>query len=116
MSRPRFYTDEDIYAAVAVQLRKAGFDAISTPQAGRLGESDAAQLQWSTAEDRVLVTFNVQDFARLHHEWLQQNHHHAGLIVSRQRPIGDVVKRLVALASTLTQDEMKDRLEYLSNW
>ena len=36
MSKPAFFTDEDVYAAVAVALRKAGLDAVSTPEANRL--------------------------------------------------------------------------------
>lgn len=36
MSLPRFLTDEDVYGAVAEQLRRAEFDAISTPEADRL--------------------------------------------------------------------------------
>jgi len=59
MSAPRFFTDEDVYSGVAVGLRKAGLDAISTPEAGRLGESDESQLAWAAQERRVLVTFNV---------------------------------------------------------
>ena len=58
MSKPAFFTDEDIYAAVAVALRKAGLDAVSTPEAGRLGESDDSQLAWAADQGRVLVTFN----------------------------------------------------------
>lgn len=116
MSRPRFYTDEDIYAAVAVELRKAGIDAVSAPEAARLGETDSAQLLWATQENRVLVTFNVHDFARLHHEWMHRGLHHSGLVVSQQRPIGDVVRRVLRIASSLSSDEMTDRLEYLSQW
>jgi hypothetical protein len=47
MSGPRFFTDEDVYGAVAPALRKAGFDAVSTPEARRLGESDESQLTWA---------------------------------------------------------------------
>jgi hypothetical protein len=47
MSKPRFFTDEDIYASVAIALRKADLDALSTPEAGRLGESDDSQLEYS---------------------------------------------------------------------
>ena len=53
MSKPAFFTDEDIYAAVAVALRKAGLDAVSTPEAGRLGESDDSQLAWATHQGRT---------------------------------------------------------------
>jgi len=50
MSAPRFLTDEDIYAAVAPALRKIGLDAISTPEAMRLGQSDESQLTYAASE------------------------------------------------------------------
>jgi len=50
MSQIRFFTDEDIYGAAAVALRRAGFDAVSTPETGRLGETDESQLVWATSE------------------------------------------------------------------
>src|SRR3954451_19070992 len=116
MSLIRFFTDEDVYGHVAVQLRAAGFDAVSTPEAGRLGAGDPDQLSWAAQQGRALITFNVGDFARLHHEWISQDLHHAGLIVSQQRPLGDFIRRLLQLGRTLSQEEMLDRLEYLSNW
>lgn len=59
MSAPKFFTDEDVYSGVAAGLRKAGLDAVSTPETGRLGESDESQLGWAAQEGRVLVSFNV---------------------------------------------------------
>src|SRR4051794_35690905 len=116
MTPIRFFTDEDVYGQVAVHLRAAGFDAVATPEAGRLGQLDPAQLSWAAQQGRVLLTFNVGDFARLHHQWMSQGLHHAGLIVSQQRPLGDLLRRLLHLARTLGADDMQDRLEYLANW
>ncbi len=101
MTRIRFFTDEDVYAAVAQSLHQAGWDALSTPQAGRLSESDESQLTFAATERRVLVTFNVAHFSRLHSKWLAAGKHHAGIVVSSQRPIGDTVRRLLALAGAL---------------
>jgi len=112
----RFFTDEDVYRAIAEKLREAGYDAVSTPDADRLGEHDESQLKWASHENRTLITFNVADFARLHHEWMDASRHHAGIVVSSQRPIGHVTRRLLNLANTLDADEMQDRLEFLSNW
>lgn len=112
----KYFTDEDVHGQVAVQLRASGFDAISTPEANRLGQGDPDQLEWAAHEGRVLVTFNVSDFARLHHEWTAQSHHHSGVIVSQQRPLGDLIRRLLALGHSLNANEMSDRLEYLGNW
>ncbi len=116
MSTPRLFTDEDVYAAVAPALRKAGLDALSTPEARRLGESDNAQLAFAAGQGRVLVTFNVAHFAALHDTWLRQGRHHAGIVVSSQRPIGDMLTRLVHLARARDAATLGDRLEYLSGW
>lgn len=116
MSAIRFFTDEDVYGATAAVLRRAGFDAISTPEAGRLRESDESQLQWAASQGYVLLTFNVGHFAGRHFEWLRRGRHHAGLVVSQQRSIGDVLRRLLHLANTLDAEAMRDRLEFLSDW
>jgi hypothetical protein len=116
MTRPRFFTDEDVYGAVAPALRKSGFDAISTPESGRLGESDESQLQWATDEGRVFVTFNVAHFAHLHSQWMSQGRHHAGILVSQQRPIGDLLRRLINIGRQMEQEGMRDRLEFLGAW
>jgi len=116
MNRIRFFTDEDVYGHAADRLRSWGFDAVSTPEAGRTGEVDEEQLQWAAQEGRVLVTFNVVDYARLHHEIMKSGGHHAGIGVSQQRPIGDLIRRLLNLARSLDADAMCDRLEYLSRW
>ncbi len=63
-----------------------------------------------------MVTFNVAHFASLHATWMGHGRHHAGIVVSNQRPIGDVVRRLIHLAGTLDADSLKDRLEFLSDW
>jgi hypothetical protein len=100
MALIRFFTDEDVYGAIAVQLRATGFDAVSTPDVDRLGELDESQLEWAAQEDRVFVTFNVAHFTQLHYQWMATSRHHAGVIVSRQRPIGEVIRRLLHLART----------------
>lgn len=108
MTPIRFLTDEDVYGGIAPALRGAGFDAVSTPEVGRLNESDESQLLWSTQEGRVLVSFNVAHFAELHSHWLQAGRHHAGIIVSAQRSIGDCLRRLIHLGNTLDGDAMSD--------
>ena len=116
MSGVKFFTDEDVYAAVAPALTKAGGDAVSTPEAGRLGESDESQLAWAARDGRVLVTFNVAHFAALHANRMAQGGHHAGIVVSSQRPIGDMVRRLRHLTNTFDAAALQDRPEYLGDW
>ena len=116
MTQIRIFRDEDIYGSIAAALRRSGFDAESAPEADRRGESDVSQLQWSTDEGRVVVTFNVAHFAHLHSKWINEGRHHAGIIVSNQRPIGDLLRRLDHLGTTIDADDMVDRIEFLSDW
>lgn len=116
MSKARFLTDEDVFADMAIALRRHGYDAVSTPEVGRLTEDDSSQLEWAASQERVLMSFNVGDFVRIHGEWLRSGRHHAGLIVSEQRPLGETLRRLLSLATALSAEEMRDRLEFLTNW
>jgi uncharacterized protein with PIN domain len=61
----RLYLDEDVDVLVAEMVRAHGFDALTTREAGRLGESDEAQLTFATAEGRVFLTHNRVHFERL---------------------------------------------------
>ena len=82
MSALRFFTDEDVYGAIAPALRRARsrcrFDAGDRPP----GESDESQFEWASAEGRMLVTFNAAHFAELHAKWLRRGQRHAGIVVS----------------------------------
>ncbi|MGH7135311.1 MAG: hypothetical protein ACREHD_06195 [Pirellulales bacterium] len=62
------------------------------------------------------MSFNVGDFVRLHGEWLRSGRHHAGLVVSEQRPLGETLRRLLNLAAAFGAEDMCDRLEFLTNW
>jgi hypothetical protein len=116
MTAIRFFTDEDVYGDVAPALRRSGIDAVSTPEASRLADSDEKQLEMALAEGRAIVTFNVGHFSKLHSQWLSEGRHHAGIIVSQQRPLGDTIRRLHHLAATLDAEAMRDRLEFLGDW
>ena len=112
MAAVRFFTDEDLYGAIAAALRRAKVDVCSTPEVGRRGQSDESQLEWALAQGRVLVTFNVAHFTELHATWLRQGRRHAGIIVS----IGDVVRRLLHLSAELDAESMCDHLQFLGDW
>lgn len=116
MSAVKFFTDEDVFGPVAAALRRAGVDAISTPEAGRLGASDEEQLEWAVREGRAIISFNVAHFAALHNRWMKDARHHSGIVVSSQRPIGDLLRRLNHMAKQLDAESLTDRLEYLSDW
>jgi hypothetical protein len=116
MSAIQYFIDEDIHLGVAAELRKRGVDAISTQEAARRTSDDESQLRWAAENQRVIVTFNVGDYVALHAMWLRSGQSHFGIIASKQRQIGDLIRRLTTLHAALTAEEMQDRIEFLSAW
>ena len=112
----KFYLDEDIDIALEQALTNRGVDVISTLQAGNNGNTDEEQLVFVKNENRVIITHNVRDFVILNKNFLQEDRIHHGIIVTDQLPIGMVLKRIMKLWFTLDADDMKNRLEFLSNW
>ena len=107
------YIDEDVHEGVAQALRRHGYDAQNVREARRRGFSDAEQLVYATSEGRVLFSFNVTDYVALHLNYLTTEHSHAGIIVARQIPIGETVRRLLSLLDHVTADEMHNQLRWL---
>lgn len=119
MSVVRYYFDEDCQSgALAAALRQHGVEVQTTNEAGTSGVGDDAQLQHATDAGFVLVTNNIGDFTALHDRWLAAGRHHAGIVLFAQQAfsIGEIVRRLAHLRRTLTAEQMRDRLEWLTAW
>ena len=85
-------------------------------EAEKVGLSDAAQLAFAISQNRAIFTFNRGDFVQLHTEFLHQNRTHSGIIVSDQLEIGVVIRRLLKLLDARSTEDMRNWLEFLSNW
>jgi predicted nuclease of predicted toxin-antitoxin system len=95
-------------------LRAAGYDVRAADEEHALdGCADQALLALAAAEGRVLVTFNVRDFARLCAEWAEAGTPHAGcvlLVGLDHRQFGPVLRRLQAtFASRPLPGDWRDR-------
>jgi uncharacterized protein with PIN domain len=112
----RLYLNEDVHIRLAKALRQRGFDAITTVEAGMLGTPDEEQLALAVSQGRAILTFNRGDYARLHKQYAEHGWGHRGIIVSEQYPIGELLRRVLNLLMSLSADDMRNRLEYLSQW
>jgi hypothetical protein len=85
---------------------------------GLQGREDPTQLDWSAANRFTLVTHNVGDFVTLHTSFIAEGRDHYGIVLMRQQSLGlgEKLCRLIRIGSRFSPDEMKNRLEYLSNW
>ena len=118
MSQIRLYLDEDATHNRLLQaLHNRGVDVISTATAGQISQADEDQLAWALRDRRVIYSFNVRDFYRLHRERLEQNQPHAGIILSRQNyGIGDQLRGLLQLIAAKPAEAMENQVEFLGAW
>jgi hypothetical protein len=109
----RLLLDEDVHLPLAAALRKRGYDVAHVGELTRLGRSDTDQLVFAVRKARCLVTFNVGDFVQLHNRWLEAGQEHAGIVVSKQLPIGESIRRLLVLLQNEDGDSMRGQLRFL---
>jgi hypothetical protein len=115
----RLYLDEDAMDHDLLRaLLARGMDVTTALQAGMIEREDNEHLDYATAQGRVLYSFNVGDFSRLHRAYLAGVRSHAGMILARQQrySVAEQTRRLLKLTASLSAEEMNNRIEFLSAW
>ena len=115
-----YYLDEDSMNRNLVRaMRLRGLDVVSPSEVGMTQHRDEEHLAYATQQGRILYSFNVCDFCRLHDEWLRLNKPHAGILLAHQwqrDSIGAQLRGLLWLSSKRSAADMQGCLEYLRNW
>ena len=79
----RLYMDEDSMSRSLVRaLSVRGVDVTTALEEKMIERSDADHLDFATRQGRVLFSFNVGDFYRLHRDYLARGKRHAGIILA----------------------------------
>lgn len=106
----RYYFDQHYPLPVAAGLRRRGIDVLTAQDADRWGLPDPDQLAFSTAEGRVMVTFDT-DYLALHGSGVA----HAGIAwcAATKYSIGELIQELLLLHGVMDQDAMRNHVEYL---
>jgi predicted nuclease of predicted toxin-antitoxin system len=115
----RLYLDEDSMRRSLVRaLRARGIDVVTALDAGMIQQEDREHLAYASEHGRVLCTFNVAGFYRLHRDYLTQGKRHAGIILMQQQrsSVGEQLRRLLRLIASKSAEEMEDWVEFLSAW
>lgn len=96
----RFYLDENLPEYLVICLQDLGHDAVSTTQLDRKGVSDPEQLLLAHQVNRVLITFNSDDFRMVHKAWIvwsrawgTEHYQHAGILILRRGAVGSLDNR-----------------------
>ena len=119
MNQIRLYFDEDaMHSRLVTALRTRGVAVVTVMDFRLTGKTDEEQLAFATERECVLYTFNVSDFYRLHTQWAAAARNHAGIILAPQQrfSVGEQLRRVLHLRSTLTAEAMRNNVEFLSNW
>jgi len=109
----KLYLDEDVHKKVATALRLKGYDVISAHEAQKRSLSDEHQLEFAVARRMTLFSFNAGDFDRLHREYLKTGREHFGIILSKQVPIGETIKRLTVFLFTHADQGIKNGIHWI---
>ena len=113
------YLDEDTQSWALIEtLRARGLTVVTTTNAGMSNATDEDQLQFAASRDLVLVTGNIADFSRVHSEWMRKDYEHAGIILIQQQrwSAGELGRRIIRLLASVHGQNMRNRLEFISNW
>jgi predicted nuclease of predicted toxin-antitoxin system len=113
---PKLYLNEHLSPRLAEQLRRYGFDAVSSQEAAMLSHDDAEQLVWAVAQERAIVTFNVSDFVKLHEEYQAAGKEHFGVVLSTAETVPVLLHRLLRLLNSLSADELKNQVRWLNDY
>ena len=77
----RFYANENLARSLVNQLRQQGYDVQTSYEAGNANQNipDPDVLTYATTEDRCVITYNRQDFIKLHQTGID----HGGIIICK---------------------------------
>ncbi|MEW5856480.1 MAG: DUF5615 family PIN-like protein [Cyanobacteriota bacterium] len=117
MSQIRLYLDEDVVNRGLVQaLQNSALDVITTSEANKLSCTDEEQLIWATEQRRVIYSFNMGDFCRLHSNFMAQERSHAGIVLAPQQSysVGEQLRGILKLIATKSAEEMINQVVFLS--
>lgn len=107
----RLLLDEMIGPRVAQSLRARGLDAVAVAERADLRSlADPAVLEIAQSEDRILVTRNVADFARLDHEWQAVGRPHRGIVMVVESAFPQNRNLIGALVAALAAAGERDQL------
>lgn len=106
--------DSDLAAA----LRSRKVDVVTALDTGMIGRSDEDHLAFAAGLGRVLYSFNLCDFYRLHMEWTASGRNHAGRLLAQQQrfSVGEQLRRILRLRAAKSAEQMQNQIEFLSNW
>lgn len=107
----KIYADENVNIAIVEGLKRRGVEACSAIEINKLDLSDEEQLRYALEEMATIFTHD-DDFLSMVAE---SEVEHCGIIYIHQEhlSIGECIRRLKAIAETMSPEEMHNRILFL---
>ena len=67
----------------------------------------------AAGEGRAIFTFNAADYIALHREYASEKKSHAGIVVAKQHPVRETIRRLPDLLNRVTGNAVKNQLWWI---
>jgi hypothetical protein len=114
VAKPRLHLDADTSKKSLLKALIAhGHDVTRTPNEWMtLDANDTEQLLGATAQGRVIFTFNVRDFMEL----AKLYPHHAGILLTSQKPMPELLSALDRMFDKTNTDEWSGQVRWLNDW
>ena len=107
----RIYADENIERSIIEGLRRRGVEVISSVELGCSGKPDEFHIKKASELKSIILTHDI-DFLRR-----ASNHevNHNGIIFAHPKnvSIGECVRKIELISNVLTDDDMKNHIEFL---
>ena len=114
------YGDEDVSPRLVQLLATEGYYATCARDRGRLNLADHEHLVYATAHGLALLTFNQEDFRKIHRDYLAAGREHAGIIVSQELKgeagLAEIAQRLLRLLRERSAEEIRNELIKLDDY
>lgn len=105
----KFHLDEHVPRAVAEGLRRRGIDVTMTVEAGLMGATDLAHIEFARRDGRAIYTQD-DDFLKLSGEGIE----HSGIVYNQpdSRTVRQIIECLQLVAECLTEQDMMNHVEF----
>ena len=116
MSTPRFLTDEDLHGQIidGLRRREPTIDVLTVVEAGASGSSDSAVLDLAHAEDRIVVSHDVNTMRSAAEQRVAVGAGLTGLFLATQdKPIHVVIDSLLLIWAATEAEEWRDKIVFL---
>ncbi|OGQ77959.1 MAG: hypothetical protein A3F90_19040 [Deltaproteobacteria bacterium RIFCSPLOWO2_12_FULL_60_19] len=107
--------DEDVRVVLGEILRQRGYDVIHVLEVGRTGRSDSEQLDYATIQGRAILTHNIRHYILLDNQYRREGKDHAGILLSDQIPLRDLLQRTLRFLSRHSADEVANMVMWLKD-